>query len=462
MAQTGYLDSSGHAFYQDSSLPAPSWYTPDAGSAKSTQQGPNIMPTIAPGGTVPSYNIPAPQQAPPKPLQPLQPQVVDNSALIQQMFAQQKAESLAQLKQAIANSQAQYQDTIASTPGTYDKLRNTVQANYNNGVGAYQNAIDQAPGQYQPLRDQASAAGYKNLASLREMLANQGQQGGVNRTDTTAVNSATENNINALNLQQQNKINTAQTSIDALNKDRALKLADLATQQQQVIDQANTAINRLQASGSLQEAQMVAHNAGAALQALISESNRVQQAGYQQSQDAIKNAMNEARLTGTYQGAPTLAATNAADNRALSLAQLMGSYNGEPTLAAQNATDNRALSLAQLLGVYDGQPTLAAQNAAADQVYKNAALAASQARASAPKAPSAAEQRNNAVGDAYDRISELYNNGVSSADIMNEIRNNEGTFRRNGVNPNDLYDYLINLRAGTSATRYQAGGHEPQ
>lgn len=235
------------------------------------------------------------------------PPAQDNSGMIKQMFDEQKAATVAQLKQAILKSKSQYTDTIASTPGTYDKLRNTVQSNYNNATGAYQSVIDKAPGQYQPLRDQVSAAGYKNLDSLREMLANQGQQGGVNRTEETQVNTATENNINSLNLQQQNTVNDANSAINNLNKDKELKLADLASQQQQVIDQANRAIADLEASGSLQEAQMVAQSASDRIRALIEEGNRVQSTSYQYSQDAVKNAQNDATLTGSYNGSPTFA-----------------------------------------------------------------------------------------------------------------------------------------------------------
>lgn len=163
--------------------------------------------------------------------------------------------------------------------------------------------------------------------------------------------------------------------------------------------------------------------------------------------------MNEARLTGTYQGAPTLAATNAADNRALSLAQLMGSYNGEPTLAAQNATDNRALSLAQLLGVYDGQPTLAAQNAAADQVYKNAALAASQARAASGGskyyggASNSTQGKQYATADAYQAVDDAFRAGQNPDVILQNIQNAYPDLVRSGVNPQDLIGYFNQRRS---------------
>lgn len=309
------------------------------------------------------------------------PKVTDNSALIQQMYDQQLASAQAALRQSIQRN-----------------------------MGQYQNTIQNAPQQYQPLRDQASATGYKNLNSLREMLANNGQQGGVNRTDETAVNTETQNNINALNLQQQNVINTAQK-----------------------------AITDLQASGNLQEAQLVAQNASEKLRALIDESNRVQSTGYQYSQDAIKNAMNEAQLTGTYNGQQTLAAQNAQNSQALNLAQLMGIYNGQPTLAAKDAQQQQALNLAQLLGVYDGQPTLSArqlQQSAdqfnSDQAYKYAALAASQMKSSSP---SVSQQQYNDKQTSTQNTSRAmdYLNKWASGQALDDNGQNLGRATRNDI-----------------------------
>lgn len=174
----------------------------------------------------------APQQQMP---QFQMPQIQDNSAQIAQMFEQQKADAIAQLKQAIAQNKSQQQSVI-----------------------------QKAPAQYQPLRNQVSANRYQNLNSLREMMANDGQQGGVNRTEATRVNTAAESDMNTL-----------------------------SAQQQQIIDDANRAITDLEASGSFQEAQIVAQNAAQRIQALTAESNRVEQASYQRLRDAIEAARYE-------------------------------------------------------------------------------------------------------------------------------------------------------------------------
>lgn len=192
--------------------------------------------------------------------------VTNNSGQITDMYGQQLAAAQAALKASIQQSMGQYQDTIKN-----------------------------APGQYQPLRDQASYAGATNLQNNNEMLANDGQQGGVNRTENTAINSSTENNINTLNAQQQ-----------------------------QVIDTANKAINDLQAQGDIKGAELVAQNASDKIKALIDESNRVDSTTYSRGQDAFNNGINIAGLTGTYNGNQTIQGKASDANIAASNASTAG------------------------------------------------------------------------------------------------------------------------------------------
>jgi hypothetical protein len=157
------------------------------------------------------------------------PSVTNNSSQITDMYAQQLASSQAALKASIQQSMGTYKDSIAKAPGTY-----------------------------QPLRDQASYQGANNMQNLKEMLANDGQQGGVNRTEQTQVNSNMQNNINSLNQQQQS-----------------------------VIDSANKAIADLKAQGNIRGAELVAQNASERIRALIDESNRVDSETYSRGRDTL-------------------------------------------------------------------------------------------------------------------------------------------------------------------------------
>ena len=239
--------------------------------------------------------------------------VKDNSGLIGQQFDSQLASAQAALKASIAESMVGYNKTISD-----------------------------APGQYQPLRDQASAAGAANGQNLNEMLANNGQQGGVNRTETTAVNSATENNINTLN-----------------------------TSQQKVISDANASISDLQAKGDMQGAQLVADNANAKMAALIAESNRVEGQTYSRGQDATKNAQVDAAAAYTKsRDAQTQANTVWDQNNTTtqqSQAQANTVWNQNNTTSQQNVVNTGKNA--------DGTTTIAGQQSAAQIAASNAATA---------------------------------------------------------------------------------------
>ncbi|OCZ54304.1 hypothetical protein [Dehalobacter sp. TeCB1] len=295
----------------------------------------------------------------------------DNSDQISQMYEQQKQAELAQLKQAIATNKA-----------------------------SQQNIISNAPSQYQPLRDQASYNGYKNLGTLREMLANNGQQGGVNRTEETQVNTATQNDINTLNAQQQ-----------------------------QVIDQANKAIADLEASGSLQEAQIVAQNAAEKLQALTAESNRIQEANYQRLKDAISNAQ--------YQQSFNYQADQDSKNYGLQLAQLLGMYNGQPTQAAKEASQNLALNYAQL-------------------------AAAKSSSGSSGTSLTQTQKSNNATASALSELQAAVDAGYSRAQIQSQIQQNMSSLVAGGVNMTTINNWLEGIQtsdeqqAAATATNQKA------
>lgn len=76
---------------------------------------------------------------------------------------------------------------------------------------------------------------------------------------------------------------------------------------------------------------------------------------FKKAQDAFSRTIQEAGLTGTYNGAPTMAAQQQKFAQDTSVAALLGTYNGQPTLAAQQQQANITGYDAQ------GRPTLARQ-----------------------------------------------------------------------------------------------------
>lgn len=77
--------------------------------------------------------------------------------------------------------------------------------------------------------------------------------------------------------------------------------------------------------------------------------------------------LQEAGVTGNYNGTQTLDALNAARNYALNEAGITGVYKGSKTQDSLNADRNYALNEANLTGLYNGNKTLAAQNQSFNQ-----------------------------------------------------------------------------------------------
>lgn len=164
--------------------------------------------------------------------------VADNTAAITKSYEEQKTAALAALRAAIQKSKGQYQSTIASAPETF-----------------------------RPLKDQTTVVANQQLNRLRESMAEQGQAGGVSRSEELAVNTARENNLNALEQQQR-----------------------------EVITQAQNAINDLESSGQLEEAKIVAENANNRIRALMEEANRVSAETYTRERTALEDQRYQDKL----------------------------------------------------------------------------------------------------------------------------------------------------------------------
>ena len=103
--------------------------------------------------------------------------VSNNTGLINEAYEAQKQAALAALRQAIQKARGGYESIIAGAGQTFN-----------------------------PLKEQANVAAAQNLARLRESMAEQGQAGGIRRSEETAVQASAQNQINALNQQEQNII----------------------------------------------------------------------------------------------------------------------------------------------------------------------------------------------------------------------------------------------------------------
>jgi hypothetical protein len=122
-------------------------------------------------------------------------------------------------------------------------------------IAEQKNTIKTANQTYQPMRNNSEVQRYNDLRTTLEQSANAGDRGGVGRQAALETQTAADNRLNDINLQQQNLIDTANQNI-----------ADIRN------------------SESLQEQQVNSDSAAAKLQALISQQQTDQA---QQRQDAI-------------------------------------------------------------------------------------------------------------------------------------------------------------------------------
>lgn len=169
-------------------------------------------------GKTPTPQEPAPvQQTPtPTPQQPQPAPITDYSGQISQQYSAERELLLNQLRQKIAESKAQQEGIIKN-----------------------------APKQFDPLRAQSELSKGQQLRSVLERNANLGDRGGIGRSAALQTQVAGENRLNAINLQQQD-----------------------------VIDTANQRIADLESQGRFEEANIIQQQKLAELQALMRESQR--------------------------------------------------------------------------------------------------------------------------------------------------------------------------------------------
>jgi hypothetical protein len=218
---------------------------------------------------------------------------------------------------------------------------------------------------------------------------------------------------------------------------------------------ANTDIARRTTDvGNAYNSDVASANAGAeatALQNTITQMN-ADRAFNQNTDQFNKNyGLQEAGLTGTFNGQKTFAAQQADLQAAqfqqqfgLSVGEAIGNYQGNPTLAAKAQTIQQAqfaASQAQDTSQFD--QNLALQKA---QLALSASKASSGGGSSAPKGPTAAQQAASAklntqaaTADAFSRLNELANQGQTRDQIITAYDNNYSNFSNGGADMDALY-----------------------
>ena len=247
--------------------------------------------------------------------------------------------------------------------GMYSDIGRLIKGSSDAGLSnAKQQLYGQIPGVNQSF-DALNAQAYTNarLSALgnNEALAAQGlagnayagPQSGYSESSRVAQDAAMGNAINANNLARLNALQGIENQVGqattAANAALLGQQGSLAQQQAQATQQES------QFGRSLAETQAAREQQNNQWQ---------QQFDYGKTQDAINNALNEAGITGIYNGQETLAAKQLTLQKALGEAELLGTYNGQKTMAAlqmeyeknQRAIEN-AMNKVNLMGKVDAE-----------------------------------------------------------------------------------------------------------
>lgn len=338
------------------------------------------------------------------------------------ILAAQQAAKQAALRQAYENNT----QSLNSQQGTVNNA-------YTSAVNAI-NATKQAQlPQYQQQRNAASADAAQAAQKVKELMAATGRyNSGMNRSQQLAVELAKQNAIAGANTAE-NQFNTeiGNKLSDAENQ-KATALADIASKLQLLQQQYN--------QGTLDLANQIASEKAAASSKAILDA---QTWADQQRQQEIDNSFRQGQFDfnkwlQTQQF--DFNKMNADRQYNFDVGQLLGNYNGSPTLAAQQ--------LAQNNNQFNANLDLQKQQLAADQAYKNAALAASAARANSSSSAnlSAIKYQNDlvsqqALAQSMQRLQDKASNGATRSEILKFINSNAGDLQANGVPVQELYSW---------------------
>lgn len=140
---------------------------------------------------------------------------------------------------------------------TTDALVQALRQRISESKAQQEQLIAQAPQTYDPLRAESEVRKSQELRSALERASVRGDRGGIGRSEALATQTAGDNRLTDINLQQQN-----------------------------FIDQANSEIASLESQGRYEEAQIVAEQKAQLLQNLMTE--QVRQEGIQKEDTALE------------------------------------------------------------------------------------------------------------------------------------------------------------------------------
>ncbi len=366
------------------------------------------------------------------------------------LYNQQASDQAAKIKAALAAQQI-----------TADSNISNLENQYGTAINSLNTEKAKLPAQTQVMNNSASSLGQQTAQKIRTAMAQMGLlQSGESasqalKNETTTANSINTNNVNQQNLDADygNKIAAAQqelaSKLAAIRDAMAVAQENGDAQSLAIAQEAAAQINAEGAKNALAY-QNWANTIG---QQNFTNSLAQQQFDANQLQNAIENAyrenqskiaqqqfgqslgLQEAGLTGIYNGQKTLAA-QAADQAAnqfelqygLSVGEALGNINGNPTLAAKA----QAIQEAQ----FNANLALQKEELAANNAYRSASLARS-GSGSGGSGGGSNGGTTAANNEAFSVLNNLANQGKTRTEIINYLNQHFDDFE--GID----YDKLL-------------------
>lgn len=114
--------------------------------------------------------------------------------------------------------------------GEYDSLVSALKSQIQQSINSKQQQINLLPQQYQPLKDQSEVQKANDLRTSLEQAANAGDRGGIGRQNALETQTAGDNRLNAINLDQKNAENALRNEIANLTLEGNVQEAQLSAQ----------------------------------------------------------------------------------------------------------------------------------------------------------------------------------------------------------------------------------------
>jgi hypothetical protein len=346
----------------------------------------------------------------------------------QDTYQKQLADYQAQIAtQAAKAKQDALRQAWESNQQGLNSQKSTVGNNYQSAANKLNAVRDARLPEFQQQSNAASADATQTAMRLKEIMAATGRgDSGYSRSNQLNVDLNRSNALQGIASDKNAFTTDVGNQLSDVDAQRVAALNDIASKLQ--LGQRQYSDGTLSLTNALES-----EKASGALRAFLEATTRADQL----SQQSLDNSYRQSQA-----------------DQASKLSQLQQEWQQKQFAADQEAQQfNQSLQQGQITGQYNGTSTLAAQAQAAEQAYKNAALAQDQSQFSAKLASdnsnAAANRANKSItqssaqgrtnqDDASISVDDQLGRGVSPGNIANSIESQRSALTKQGINVDAL------------------------